>query len=45
MAMKSMNSQLNIKSIIWKKEVYDFLDYYSTETIKTRMKVDSSGVL
>ena len=40
-----MNSQLNIKTIIWKNEIYDLLDYYSNETIKNRIKVDSSGVL
>ena len=40
-----MNSQLNIKSIIWKKEIYDLLDYYSNETIKTIIKINSSGVL
>ena len=40
-----MNLQLNIKSIIWKKEIFDLLDYYSNETIKSRMKVNSSGVL
>jgi pSer/pThr/pTyr-binding forkhead associated (FHA) protein len=45
MAIKSMNSQLNIKTIIWKNEIYDLLDYYSNETIKNRIKVDSSGVL
>jgi pSer/pThr/pTyr-binding forkhead associated (FHA) protein len=45
MAIKPMNSQLNIKSIIWKKEIYDLLDYYSNENIKNRIKVNSSGVL
>jgi len=45
MATKSMNFQLNIKSIIWKKEIYDLLDYYSNETIKTKIKINSSGVL
>ena len=45
MATKSMNFQLNIKSIIWKKEIYDLLDYYSNETIKTIIKINSSGVL
>ena len=45
MTTKSMNSQLNIKSIIWKKEIYDLLDYYSNETTKTRIKINSSGIL
>ena len=40
-----MNSQLNIKSIIWKKVIYDLLNYYSNETTKTRIKINSSGIL
>ena len=45
MTTKSMNSQLNRKSIIWKKDIYDLLDYYSNETTKTRIKINSSGIL
>ena len=40
-----MNSQLSIKSIIWKKEIFELIDYYSNETIKTKIKVNLSGVL
>ena len=40
-----MNSELNIKCTIWEKETFELIDYYSKETIETRINVNTSGVL
>ena len=45
MEMKKMNSELNIKCTIWEKETFELIDYYNNNTIKTKMKVNSSGIL
>jgi pSer/pThr/pTyr-binding forkhead associated (FHA) protein len=45
MENKSVDSELNIKCTIWERETYELIDYYSKETIDTRMKVNSSGVI
>ena len=45
MENKSANSELNIKCTIWERETYELIDYYSKETIDTRMKVNTSGVI
>jgi pSer/pThr/pTyr-binding forkhead associated (FHA) protein len=45
MENKSVDSELNIKCTIWERETYELIDYYSKETIETRMKVNSSGVI
>ena len=45
MENKSVDSELNIKCTIWERETYELIDYYSKETIDTRFKVNSSGVI
>ncbi len=45
MAKTTVNSELNIKCTIWEKETFELIDYYSNETIKTKFKVNSSGVI
>ena len=40
-----INSQLNISCKIWDKEVYELVDYYNTNNTKTKLKINSSGVL
>ena len=45
MENKSVDSELSIKCSIWERETYELIDYYSKETIDTRMKVNSSGVI
>ena len=45
MEKKSVDSELSIKCSIWERETYELIDYYSKETIDTRMKVNSSGVI
>ena len=42
---KSVDSELNIKCTIWERETYELIDYYSKETIDTRIKINSSGVI
>ena len=39
------NSELNISCKIWDKEVYELVDYYNTNNTKTRLKINTSGVL
>ena len=45
MENKIRNSELSIKCTIWERETFELIDYYSKETIETRMKVNSSGVI
>ena len=45
MENKSVDSELSIKCSIWERETYELIDYYSKETIDTRFKVNSSGVI
>jgi flagellar biosynthesis GTPase FlhF len=45
MEKKSVDSELSIKCSIWERETYELIDYYSKETIDTKMKVNSSGVI
>ena len=40
-----MNSELKITCTVWEKETFELIDYYSNETIKTKFKVNSSGVI
>lgn len=40
-----MDSELLITTKIWKKETFELLDYLSDDLIKTKIKVNSSGVL
>ena len=40
-----MDSELLITTKIWQKETFELIDYLSDDTIKTKMKVNSSGVL
>ena len=42
---KNINSELIIKSKVWKKDTFELIDYLSDETIKTKIKINSSGVL
>ena len=39
------NSELNISCTIWDKEVYELIDYYNTNTTKTKLTIKSSGLL
>ena len=45
MEKKLGNSELSIKCTIWERETFELIDYYSKETIDTRFKVNSSGVI
>lgn len=45
MENKIRNSELSIKCTIWERETFELIDYYSKETIDTRFKVNSSGVI
>ena len=45
MENKLGNSELSIKCTIWERETFELIDYYSKETIDTRFKVNSSGVI
>ena len=45
MENKSVDSELSIKCTIWERETFELIDYYSKETIDTRFKVNSSGVI
>ena len=45
MSKTKANSELKITCTIWEKETFELIDYYSNETIKTKFKVNSSGVL
>ena len=45
MAKTTVNSELNIKCTIWEKETFELIDYYSNETIQTKFKINTSGVL
>jgi pSer/pThr/pTyr-binding forkhead associated (FHA) protein len=45
MENKISNSELSIKCTIWERETFELIDYYSKETIDTRFKVNSSGVI
>ena len=40
-----MDSELLITTKVWNKETFELIDYLSDDTIKTKMKVNSSGVL
>ena len=40
-----IKSELSISCKIWEKEVYELVDYYNTHNTKTRIRVNSSGVL
>jgi hypothetical protein len=42
---KKMNSELLITTKVWKKETFELVDYLSDDLIKSRIKVNSSGVL
>ena len=39
------NVELNITSKIWDKELYQLVDYYNPQYIKTKLNINSSGVL
>ena len=45
MTKVAMNSELKITCTVWEKETFELIDYYSNETIKTKFKVNSSGVI
>ena len=45
MENKLSNSELSIKCTIWERETFELIDYYSKETIDTRFKVNTSGVI
>ena len=45
MENKISNSELSIKCTIWERETFELIDYYSKETIDTRFKVNTSGVI
>lgn len=45
MEKKLGNSELSIKCTIWERETFELIDYYSKETIDTRFKVNTSGVI
>ena len=45
MTKTAMNSELKITCTVWEKETFELIDYYSNETIKTKFKVNSSGVI
>ena len=40
-----IKSELDISCKIWDKEVYELVDYYNTHNTKTKIKINSSGVL
>ena len=40
-----MNSELLITTKIWKRENFELIDYLSDDFIKTKIKINSSGVL
>ena len=40
-----IKSELDISCKIWDKEVYELVDYYNTHNTKTKLKINSSGVL
>ena len=40
-----MDSELLITAKIWQKETFELIDYLSDDTTKTKIKVNSSGVL
>ena len=40
-----LNSELSVSCTIWDKEVYELIDYYNTNMTKTKLSVNSSGVL
>ena len=40
-----MNSELLITTKVWKKETFELVDYLSDDLIKSRIKVNSSGIL
>ena len=42
---KDKNVELNITTKIWDKELYQLVDYYNPECIKTKLNINSSGVL
>ena len=42
---KDKNAELNITTKIWDKELYQLVDYYNPECIKTKLNINSSGVL
>ena len=45
MSTTSVNSELMIKCTIWEKETFELIDYYNNQTIQTKFKINSSGVL
>ena len=45
MENKNLNPELNISCKIWDKEVYELVDYYNTHNKKTKLTINSSGVL
>ena len=45
MEKKQVNSELYIKCTIWEKETFELIDYYNNNTINTRMKVNTPGVI
>jgi hypothetical protein len=42
---KTVDSELKISCTVWEKETFELIDYYSNEVIKTKFKVNSSGVI
>ena len=40
-----LNSELSVSCTIWDKEVYELIDYYNTNMTKTKLTINSSGVL
>ena len=42
---KKTNSELIIKTKIWEKETFELIDYLNDDTINTKFKIHSSGVL
>ena len=42
---QKINSELNIKCTIWEKETFELIDYYNSNVIQTKFKINSSGVL
>ena len=42
---KEKNAELNITTKIWEKELYQLVDYYNQEFNKTKLNINSSGLL
>ena len=45
MTKKTNTDELFIKTKIWEKETFELIDYSNDDTIDTKIKINSSGVL